>query len=83
MLVYLREGSVQTTVRAATLREKLQTKLSTSPSQSIQTPGQPSQADRTQVRRSRGGRLDNQANEGVNGGEGTTTALTTVDVPGR
>ena len=32
MLVYLRDGSAQTVVRAATLRQKLQTKLSTSPS---------------------------------------------------
>ena len=41
MLVYLRGGSAQTSLRAATLRWKLQIQLSTSPSQSILTPGQP------------------------------------------
>ena len=41
MLVYLGDGSAQTILRAATLREKLQIKLSTSPSHSILTPGQP------------------------------------------
>ena len=38
---YLRDGSAQTIVRAATLRQKLQVKLSTSPSHSILTPGRP------------------------------------------
>ena len=41
MLVYLGDGSAQISVRAATLRQKLQIKLSTSPSRSILTPGQP------------------------------------------
>ena len=41
MLVYLRDGSAQTRVRAVTLRYKLQIKLSTSPSHSMLTPGQP------------------------------------------
>ena len=35
MLVYFRNGSAQTILRAATLRYKLQIKLSTSPSDSI------------------------------------------------
>ena len=39
MRVYLRDGSAQTILRAATLRWKLQTKVSISPSQSILTPG--------------------------------------------
>ena len=39
MLAYLRDGSAQKMARAATLRKKLQTKLSTSPSHSILTPG--------------------------------------------
>ena len=41
MLVHLKGGSAQTSVRAATLRQKLQIKLSVSPSHSILTPGQP------------------------------------------
>ena len=41
MRVYLRDGSAQTIVRAATLRQKLQIQLSTSPSHSILTPGRP------------------------------------------
>ena len=43
MLVYLtlRDGSAQTSLRAATLRWKLWIKLSTSPSHSILTPGRP------------------------------------------
>ena len=41
MRVYLRNGSAQTSVRAATLRYKLQVKLSTSPSHTILTLGQP------------------------------------------
>ena len=41
MQVYLRDGSAQTILRAATLRKKLQTKLSISPSHSKLTPGQP------------------------------------------
>ena len=41
MLVYLRDGSAQTILRAATLRRKLQIKLSTSPSHSILTTGRP------------------------------------------
>ena len=41
MRVYLRDGSAQTIIRAATLRQKLQIKLSISPSHSILTPGQP------------------------------------------
>ena len=41
MLVYLRDGSALIIVRAATLRKKLQLKLSTSPSHSILTPGLP------------------------------------------
>ena len=41
MLVYLRDGSAQTILRATTLRQKLQIKLSTSPSHSILTPGRP------------------------------------------
>ena len=40
-LVYLRDTSAQTILRAATLREKLQIQLSTSHSHSILTPGQP------------------------------------------
>ena len=38
MLVYLRDGSAQATVRAATLRKKLQTRLSTSLSHSHSDP---------------------------------------------
>ena len=41
MLVYLRNGAAQTSSRAATLREKLQIKVSTSPSHSILTSDQP------------------------------------------
>ena len=41
MLVYLRDGSAQTVVRAATLRQKLQIKLSILPSHSILTSGRP------------------------------------------
>ena len=41
MLVYLRDGSAQAAVHAATLREKLQSKLSVSPSHNILTPGRP------------------------------------------
>ena len=41
MRVYLRDRSAQTILRAATLRQKLQTKLSIPPSHSILTPGQP------------------------------------------
>ena len=41
MLVYLRDGSAKTILRAATLRYKLQIKRSTSPSHSILTPGRP------------------------------------------
>ena len=41
MPVYLEDGSAQTSVRAATLRYKLQIKFSISPSHSIQAPGQP------------------------------------------
>ena len=37
--MYLKDGSAQTSLRAATLRQKLQIKLSTSPSHSILTPG--------------------------------------------
>ena len=39
--MYLRDGSAQTIVRAATLRYKLLIQLSTSPSHSILTPGRP------------------------------------------
>ena len=42
--MYLRDGSAQTSLRAATLRQKLQIKLSTSLSHSILTPGQPAPA---------------------------------------
>ena len=38
---YLRDGSAQTVVLAAILREKLQIKVDTSPCHSILTPGQP------------------------------------------
>ena len=41
MRVYLRDGSAQTILRAATLRQKLQIQLSISPSHSILTPGRP------------------------------------------
>ena len=41
MSVYLRDGSPHTSLRAATLRQKLHIKLSASPSHSIFTPGQP------------------------------------------
>ena len=41
MLVCLTDGHAQIILRAATLREKLQIKLSTSPSHSILAPGQP------------------------------------------
>ena len=41
MLLYLRDGSAQTVLRAATLTYKLQIQLSTSPSRSILTPGRP------------------------------------------
>ena len=40
ILVYLRDGSPQTIVRAATLREKFQIKLAASPSHNILSPGQ-------------------------------------------
>ena len=39
--MYLRDGSAQTNLRGATMRQKLQIKLSTSPNHSILTPGQP------------------------------------------
>ena len=41
MLVYLKDGSAQTILRVATLRQKSQIKLSISPSHSILTPGRP------------------------------------------
>ena len=41
MLVYLRDGSAQKILRAATLRYKLQIQLPISPSYSILMPGQP------------------------------------------
>ena len=41
MLVYLRDGSAQTILHAATLRQKLYIKLSILPSHSILTPGRP------------------------------------------
>ena len=41
MLVYLRDGSAQTSVRATTLRHKLQINLAISSSHSILTPDQP------------------------------------------
>ena len=41
MLMYLRDGSAQTSLPGATLRKKLQIKLSTSPSHSTLTPGRP------------------------------------------
>ena len=41
MTVYLRDGSAQRILRAATLRWKLQDKLSISPSHSILTADQP------------------------------------------
>ena len=41
MLVYLRDGSAQTILHAATLILKLQIKFSISPSHSILTPGRP------------------------------------------
>ena len=41
MLVCHRDGSAQTILRAATLRQKLQIQLSTSPTHSILTPGRP------------------------------------------
>ena len=41
MRLYLRDGSAQTILRAATLRYKLQIQLSISPSHSMPTPGQP------------------------------------------
>ena len=41
MRVYFRDGSAQTTLRAATPRSKMQIKRSISPSHSILTPGQP------------------------------------------
>ena len=41
MLVYLRDRSAQTSLHAATLRQKLHIKLSTSPSHRILTLGQP------------------------------------------
>ena len=40
-IVYLRDGSAQTILRAATLRYKLQIQRSTSPSHGILTPGRP------------------------------------------
>ena len=39
MLLYLRDGSAPTSIRAATLRHKLQIKLALSPSHRILTPG--------------------------------------------
>ena len=44
MLVYLRDGSAQTFLRADTLRQKLQINFSTSPSHSILIPGRPDPA---------------------------------------
>ena len=41
MLVYLRDGSAQTSVRAARMRLKLLIEISTSPSHSILTPDLP------------------------------------------
>ena len=41
MHTYLKGGSAQTTVRAATLREKVHTNISVSFSPSMLTPGQP------------------------------------------
>ena len=41
MLVYLKDGPAHTILRAATLRQKLQIQLPTSPSHSILTPGRP------------------------------------------
>ena len=41
MLLYLRDRSALTIVRAATLRQKLRIKLSTSPSHNILTPDRP------------------------------------------
>ena len=41
MLVYLRNGSAQTSLRAATLKQKFQIKLSTSFNHSILPPGHP------------------------------------------
>ena len=41
MLRYLRHGSALTSLRAGTLRQKLQVQLSTSPGHSILTRGQP------------------------------------------
>ena len=41
MLVYLRDGSAQTSLRATTLRQKLQIKRFTLPSHNMLTPGQP------------------------------------------
>ena len=41
MLVYIRDGSAQKVVRTATLRSKVQIKLSIKPSRSIPTPSQP------------------------------------------
>ena len=39
--IFLRDGSALTSVRAATLRQKLQIKLATSPSHSVLTQGRP------------------------------------------
>ena len=41
MLKNLRDGSAQTAVRAATLRQELQIRLAVSPSHGTLTPGQP------------------------------------------
>ena len=41
MLVYLRDGSALTSLHAATLRQQLEIKLSTSTGHSILTPNQP------------------------------------------
>ena len=98
MIAYLKGGSAQTNLPAATLRSKLQIQLSTSSSHSILTTGRPVPAltlerrdpgwvaagepiffkvtgmtrpgkgasgSRTQVCRSRGGRLSHRANETV------------------
>ena len=50
MPAYFRDGSAQTILCAATLRQKLQIQLSTSPSHSILTPGQPVPAPTLQPR---------------------------------
>ena len=62
--MYLRDGSAQTNLRAATLRQKLQIKRSTSPSHSILTP-ETERMRSIQTERQRQRRRDREAETGT------------------